>query len=150
MSEIRFYRATGPNGYLSNLYVLPAPCLQFEGYLFNTSEAAYQFGKPKDLAVAQWLIAAPKPHLCALTAHALLVFDVKPDWNQNKVDRMRAVLKAKFNQHPELANKLIATGEAKLIEASKTDAFWGIGKKGTGKNMLGILLMELRKELSES
>jgi predicted NAD-dependent protein-ADP-ribosyltransferase YbiA (DUF1768 family) len=33
------------------------------------------------------------------------------------------------------------------VEASKTDAFWGLGKKGNGKNMLGVLLMELRDEL---
>jgi hypothetical protein len=27
-------------------------------------------------------------------------------------------------------------------------AFWGIGKKGNGKNMLGVLLMEIRDKLS--
>ncbi|KKK98019.1 hypothetical protein LCGC14_2646970, partial [marine sediment metagenome] len=30
---------------------------------------------------------------------------------------------------------------------SKTDPFWGIGKKGNGKNMLGKLLMKVRKEI---
>lgn len=53
-------------------------------------------------------------------------------------------MKTKFDQHPELKGKLMATGEAEIIEDSKTDAFWGIGKKGTGKNMLGKMLMELR------
>jgi predicted NAD-dependent protein-ADP-ribosyltransferase YbiA (DUF1768 family) len=34
-----------------------------------------------------------------------------------------------------------------LIEDSKIDAFWGIGSRGKGENMLGVLLMELRSEL---
>jgi hypothetical protein len=41
------------------------------------------------------------------------------------------------------------TGDAALIETSSIDAFWGIGKKGIGKNMLGKLLMEVRDELRQ-
>lgn len=142
--EIRFYKATGAYGFLSNLY--PAP-LCFEGKTFRSSEEAYQYGKPRDRAVAEWLILAPKPHLTAVAAHALLRYDVRPDWNDVKVQRMREVLRAKFAQHANLAQKLIATGSAELIEDSQTDAFWGVGKRGNGKNRLGVLLMELRREL---
>jgi ribA/ribD-fused uncharacterized protein len=60
---------------------------------------------------------------------------------------MRAVLLAKFCQNAELANRLRTTGEAHLIEESTTDAFWGVGRKGIGKNMLGVLLMETRSTL---
>lgn len=143
-TEIRFYRASGEYGYLSNLYKAP---VMFEGREFATSESAYQFGKPKDKRVAEWIISAPKPHLCAAAAHSLLAFDIVPGWNDIKVDRMRRVLRAKFTQHEELREKLLGTGEARLIEESNTDAFWGIGKHGTGKNYLGILLMGIRDEL---
>lgn len=142
--EIRFYKAAGAYGFLSNLS--PAP-IRFEGKTFRSSEDAYQYGKPRDRAVAEWLISAPKPHLTALAAHALLRYDVRPDWNAMKVQRMREVLRAKFTQHADLAQKLIETGSADLIEDSKTDAFWGVGKRGNGKNMLGALLMELRRQL---
>ncbi len=143
-TTIEFYRASGSYGFLSNLYKRP---LAFEGRLFRSAEDAYQFGKPKDPAVADWLVAAPTPHLVAAAAHALFVFDVTPDWNSRKVERMRDVLRAKFHQHQDLQEALLETGAATLIEVSRTDAFWGIGKKGTGKNMLGTLLMEIRAAL---
>lgn len=144
--EIRFYRATGEYGYMSNLYLSE---IVFEGKTFRSSEDAYQYGKPRALAVAAWLISAPNPRLVALAAHALLRYDVRPDWNAIKVPRMQEVLRAKFTQYPDLAGKLIATGDATLIEESNIDAFWGIGKRGNGKNMLGVLLMELREELKK-
>jgi len=139
--EIRFYRSSGEHGFLSNLFKAP---IEFEGRKFRSSEEAYQFGKPKDIAVAEWLVSAPKQHLCAEAAHSLLAFDIREDWNSIKVDRMRLILEAKFAQNPGLKERLLKTGDAALIEDSKTDAFWGIGKKGNGKNMLGTLLMELR------
>jgi ribA/ribD-fused uncharacterized protein len=144
--EIRFYRANDSYGFLSNLYRLN-PFLFFEDRYYETSEAAYQFGKPADMLVAEWIVSAPKPHLIAAAAHALLVYDVRKDWQKIKVSRMKAVLTAKFTQNDELRQMLLSTGDAKLIETSNTDAFWGCGKKGDGKNMLGVLLMEVREEL---
>lgn len=40
-----------------------------------------------------------------------------------------------------------ATGDAELIEHTRTDAYWGDGGDGRGKNRLGILLMDLRQRL---
>ena len=143
--EIRFYRSSGNFGFLSNLY----PCkVKFEGSVFRNSEEAYQFGKPKDKAIAEWIVNAPKPHLCAIAAHSLLAFDIKPNWSKIKVERMRQVLKAKFSQNLELMKQLLETKGFSLVEDSKTDSFWGVGKKGNGKNMLGQLLMELRDSTS--
>lgn len=144
---IMFYRSSGDYGYLSNLFRRK---VKFENRVFRSSEDAYQFGKPLDGMTAEWLISAPKPHLCAMAAHGLLAFDITPHWQEMKVDRMRDVLRAKFGQHEDLKQNLIDTGDAVLIEDSKTDAFWGIGKKRNGKNMLGILLMQVREELKNA
>ena len=78
-------------------------------------------------------------------------FLASADRNAVKVERMRMVLRKKFDVHDrrELWQKLQDTGDAVLIEDSKTDAFWGIGKRGTGKNMLGNLLMERRNSERE-
>jgi ribA/ribD-fused uncharacterized protein len=143
-NELRFFRAAGEYGFLSNLFLYR---VELEGREFAAAEYAYQYGKPKDPEVAEWLANAPKPHLCAIAAHGLLYYDMNPNWQEIKVDRMRAVLGAKFSPGSGLAAKLLATGEVKLIEESKTDAFWGIGAKGKGRNMLGVLLMQLRDEL---
>jgi ribA/ribD-fused uncharacterized protein len=89
--------------------------------------------------------AAPTPSLCALAGHALFRYHVRSDWSHIKVARMRQVLRAKFDQNPKLAAMLTDTGDANLIEDSSTDAFWGIGRRGTGRNILGNLLMETRE-----
>jgi len=140
---IRFYRATGNFGFLSNLFKRE---IVFEGKTFPTNEHAYQYGKPKDIEVAEWIMKAPKPHLVALISHSLFFYDMKPEWNKIKVERMKAILRAKFTQHEDLKERLLQTGSKILIENSKMDAFWGIGKNGKGKNILGKLLMEIRSE----
>ena len=142
-NEIRFYRAVGEYGFLSNLYRSP---IIFEGREFRCAEEAYQFGKPKDPTVAEWIVMAPKPHLTAAAAHALLSFDIIEGWGDKKTVRMAKVLNQKFTNQI-LADKLVATYPAMLIEDSKTDPYWGIGKKGVGENMLGILLMATRNEI---
>lgn len=79
-------------------------------------------------------------------------------WEGVKLDHMLNGLRLKFTQNTELKNKLIATGDKTLYEANKFDGFWGIkfdienaqkpeNKSKYGKNMLGELLMVVRKEL---
>lgn len=70
-----------------------------------------------------------------------------PHWDEMKDDVMRCALYAKFTQNPELKTLLLSTGKEELIEASPVDYYWGEGKWGNGKNMLGKLLMELRTQL---
>lgn len=148
MDEIRFYRASEkPYGSFSNLFRLP---IIFEGEEFATSEHAYQAGKARKPEVRRWLMAAPSPALLAMAAHGLYYWDIAPGWSTIKFDRMRAVLRAKFNQHPHLGQLLLSTGDARLIESATVDnevnRLWG-EVNGVGRNMLGAMLMELRAEL---
>ncbi len=147
MEEIRFYRANQKDyGFLSNLYKRP---IKFEGREFSTSEHAYQYGKFAKKDVAEWAMNAPAPHLLAIVAHGLFRWDVVPNWSKIKVERMKSVLIQKFTQHSDLKEKLIDTKDSILIEESNIDSYWGCGKNGKGKNMLGVLLMEVREELSK-
>jgi ribA/ribD-fused uncharacterized protein len=143
--EIHFYRANEkPFGAFSNLYQRP---IEFEGLVYPTSEHAYQAGKASKPAVRDWILSAPTPALAAMAAHGLYVWDVVPDWAQIKFERMRRVLRAKFDQHPDLQELLLATGEARLVEAgtvsNAVNRLWG-EVDGKGENMLGVMLMELR------
>lgn len=96
--EIKFYRSNEkPYGVFSNLY--PSP-LQFEGKLYPTAEHAYQAGKARKPEVRDWILSAPSPALAAMAAHGLYTWDVTPNWAEIKFDRMRRVLRAKFEQHP--------------------------------------------------
>ncbi len=81
-----------------------------------------------------------------ILAHGLFFWDIVKNWSNIKVERMYEVLKIKFS-NDELKQKLLATGNSILIENSKSDSFWGIGKKEKGKNMLRNLLMKVRGEL---
>ncbi len=148
MEEICFYRASEkPYGAFSNLYRRD---VMFEGEVFSTSEHAYQAGKARKPAVRKWLMAAPSPALLAMAAHGLYYWDVAPGWATTKFDRMRAVLRAKFAQHSDLRELLLSTGDVRLVESATVDnevnRLWG-EVNGVGRNMLGVLLMEIRGEL---
>ena len=148
MKEIRFYRASEtPFGCFSNLYRRP---IEFEGCTYPTAEHAYQAGKARKKEVREWLMAAPSPSLLAMAAHGLYYWDVTPGWSTAKFARMKAVLQAKFSQHLDLREILAQTGAARLVESATVDnavnRLWG-EVDGVGRNMLGVLLMEVRDEM---
>jgi len=148
MNVIRFYRANEkPYGAFSNLF---RRSVTFDGETFPTSEHAYQAGKPRRPEVRKWLMAAPSPALLAVAAHGLYQWDIVPNWSRTKFDRMRGVLWAKFTQHSDLAELLLSTGDALLVETASVDnpvnRLWG-EVNGVGRNFLGQMLMEVRERL---
>lgn len=150
LDEIRFYRASEkPYGVFSNLF---RRSVEFEGEVFATSEHAYQAGKARKADVRNWVLSAPSPALVAMAAHGLYYWDITPGWSRAKFDRMRGVLRAKFTQHDDLREVLLATCGARLVESATVDnevnRLWG-EVNGEGRNMLGTLLMELRGELRD-
>jgi ribA/ribD-fused uncharacterized protein len=60
---------------------------------------------------------------------------------------MREAVRAKFTQHEDLRKILLGTQDALLVEHTPRDSYWGDGGDGSGKNMLGRILMEIRAEL---
>lgn len=150
-NEIRFYRANEkPYGAFSNLF---PRTIVFEGREFPTAEHAYQAGKARRDDVREWILSAPSPSLVAMAAHGLYTWDIVPNWSRIKFDRMRAVLRAKFTQHQDLATLLVSTGGARIVEVARVvnsvNRTWG-EVNGRGLNMLGVLLMELRSELEQA
>ncbi len=147
-AEIHFYRSNEkPYGVFSNLYRRE---ILIDGVVYPTAEHAYQAAKAQKKKVRDWILAAPSPALLAMAAHGLYTWDVVPNWSKIKISRMRAVLHAKFSQHPDLRALLLSTGNARLVEAGTVDnavnRMWG-EVNGRGKNTLGKLLMEIRATL---
>ncbi|RUS24218.1 hypothetical protein BC938DRAFT_473924 [Jimgerdemannia flammicorona] len=66
-----------------------------------------------------------------------------------KEDVMHMGLWHKFDKNPQLRNKLLSTGKARLFEHTRNDLYWGDGLDGSGKNRLGLLLERVRLELFE-
>lgn len=73
---------------------------------------------------------------------------LRKDWEDVKDDIMRKAVIEKFTQNLDIKKILIQTGEQELVEKTSTDYYWGCGADGSGKNMLGLILMETRKKLT--
>ena len=77
----------------------------------------------------------------------------RPDWEKVKDNVMFECLKVKFakENHPELHEILLSTGNAFLVEHTRNDIYWADGGDGgtgeKGKNMLGKLLVRVRDEI---
>lgn len=129
--------------FLSNFS--PSP-IRHGGILYPTVEHAYQAGKILDMGIRRALAICPTPGDAKKMGRKLKMRD---DWDEVKVPRMRTCLKKKF-QDPLLRRKLLETGDQELIEGNTWgDTFWGV-YRGKGKNMLGILLMEVRRDCQNS
>jgi ribA/ribD-fused uncharacterized protein len=72
---------------------------------------------------------------------------LRRNWESIKVQVMTEAVLAKFSQHEDLRTLLLATDDALLVEHTDNDAYWGDGGDGSGKNMLGQVLMRVRDQL---
>src|SRR5262249_30284510 len=72
---------------------------------------------------------------------------LRKDWEAVKDAVMHEAVLAKFTQHADLREILLATGDAKIVEHTENDAYWGHGGDGSGKYRLGQILMRVREEL---
>ena len=139
MSEV-IDRFRGEFDWLSNFFLCQ---VEFEGINFSNVEAAFQAAKCLDMKERERFFGLSGGQAKRLGKRV----ELRPDWEDVKIDIMRQVLKSKFNQNPELREKLIATGDAELIEGNNWgDTFYGVCR-GVGQNHLGKLLMEVRAEL---
>lgn len=72
---------------------------------------------------------------------------LRKDWEEVKDEVMRKAVLAKFKSNNDAKIILLSTGDEEIIEKTTKDYYWGCGNDGTGKNMLGKILMETRKIL---
>lgn len=141
--RVLFYGPCDENAYLSNWYLC---ALYLKGKIWPSSEHYYQ---------AQKMTGTPDEELCRRLGSARETFEmtrrpdvqIRKDWDAVKVDVMKEAVWAKFSQNPELAERLLATGDREIVENSPVDSFWGIGKDGAGQNILGKILMDVRAKL---
>ncbi len=74
---------------------------------------------------------------------------LRPDWSVRRVAVMTEILRAKFTQHPPMAEILLATGDAVLIYTGYSESpFWTDRGPREGRNWMGRLLELVRSELA--
>ncbi|WP_405678011.1 NADAR family protein [Streptomyces sp. NBC_00048] len=72
----------------------------------------------------------------------------REDWSGARLAVMAGLLRAKFDQHPRLAQVLLATGEAPIVYTGISEApFWRDEGPRGGRNWTGRLLELVRSEL---
>lgn len=162
MEVIAFTKVALPYGWLGNMapyeVVTPPGLLKGQdGMTFRTTEALFQamrFDDPQ-IRIAIWREKSPMG--AKMTAkHYADKMVVQPRSPQD-LENMRKVLLLKVTQHSELDDQLVATGDAQIIEdcsSRRNDSglFWGaanVDGMWVGRNELGKLWMELRKQLLE-
>lgn len=128
----------GDYAFLSNFYGAP---VKYNGILFPNSEAAFQAQKCPTRAIE--FANTKTPGQAKRLGRQV---PLRTDWNLVRIGIMEDIVRCKFVQHPILANKLVATGDAELIEGNYWhDCFWGVCN-GFGENHLGQILMKIRTE----
>ena len=126
--------------FLSNFY--PSR-IKFEDAVYESVEHAFQAAKTLDKAERAEVRAAPSPGKAKRLGRKVTL---REDWEKVKVPIMWKLVEKKFLA-PELAEKLVATGDAELIEGNIwRDTFWGVCD-GVGKNNLGLILMAVRTDI---
>lgn len=72
---------------------------------------------------------------------------LRKDWDKVKDEIMLKGVLTKFKTHSDLKEILLNTGDRLIVENSPIDYYWGCGSDGSGKNKLGLILMEVRSIL---
>ena len=168
MSDINFYNINDEYGEFSNFYISPFT-IGYETY--KSVEHAFQSEKFTDDIYKRIIIDTNTSAMAAFLGRQkinrrfnwqsklsdiILIEEYKQhgvilreDWEDSKVEVMMKFLRAKFIQNQECRELLLSTGiHRNLVEYTTRDKFWGNGgEKNDGKNMLGICLMKIRKEL---
>ena len=131
----------GEFAFLSNFYEVP---VEWEGITYPSTEHAFQAAKVINPAIRMKIAAEPTPGRAKRAGRSV---QLRHDWEQVKFDIMLDIVMAKFRQHPDLAEALLDTGDAELIEGNTwNDTTWGV-YNGKGLNWLGKILMMVRCQL---
>ena len=131
---------SGEYRFLSNFYLSK---VTLDGIEFPSVENAYQAAKNFDRERRQMFTTLSSAQAKSEGKNTVK----RPDWEQVKVLVMTDLVREKFTKHLDLREKLLATGDAELIEGNWwRDTFWGVCK-GKGENHLGKILMKVREEL---
>lgn len=137
---------TKENRWLSNFEEAE---VMFEGVMYPNNEAAYMAAKCENPADR-----VPFTRMTGKEARkAGQRVNLRPGWDDMRWVVMYQINKDKYTRHADLRAKLLATGDAKLIEGNWWhDNFWGdcsCERCATklGMNNLGRILMKIRDEV---
>jgi ribA/ribD-fused uncharacterized protein len=116
---------------------------------YPTVEHYFQASKAASFADHEYIRLQPTPREAKRAGRRI---QLRADWEDVKVDVMRAGLLEKFSCEP-WRSTLLRTDSRVIIEESRHDIEWGARRTSGGwhgANRLGLLLMEVRSVLRPS
>ncbi|EDR04565.1 uncharacterized protein LACBIDRAFT_252516 [Laccaria bicolor S238N-H82] len=114
------------------------------------------YGKAREILGVEGVSSSDMAHVKAL-GRQVSGFD-EAKWVDARQDIVLQGNMHKFSQNGELLEKLMLTGDKKMVEASPRDRIWGIGfgeknalnqRERWGLNLLGIALEGTRRKLNK-
>jgi len=115
-----------------------------DGVIYPTVEHAYQAAKTELVFQRAMIVQAETPGKAKkLGKHVTL----RKDWEAIKYSIMLDLLKQKFDKYGKYTEVLLSTGDEPIAEGAEKwdDREWGLGSDGSGKNLLGRALVEVRE-----
>ncbi|MEM7553719.1 MAG: NADAR family protein [Cyanobacteria bacterium P01_A01_bin.84] len=143
---IYFYKACDAYGCFSNFSFHE---IVIDDMYWSTVEHYYQAQKflgSKDEEIISAIHQAKTPDKAAELGRCRTL-KLRHDWDTVKIEVMHKAVLTKFVTHAEIREVLLSTDNELLVENSPTDYFWGCGVDKTGKNNLGIVLMDVRDKI---
>lgn len=110
-------------------------------------QAAAYFGVDDEFAESIRACATPQlAHRKAL--NALQSFKMqRADWDTARMIELDRAYRQMMRTYDEAYNVLRATGSAKIVFPTTSDKFLGVSEDGTGKNVLGEVLITIRNSV---
>ena len=127
---------------LSNFYPME---FKWHGVSFHSVEQAFQHvkaSKHNDMHSADRIMDSKHAGIANKIGR-----DVRldPRWNNDREGIMFNMLREKVRQCKEVRDELLRTGENDIINDAP-DSFWGIGRDGKGRNVVGKMLFDIRRD----
>ena len=157
-----FFSNKGKYGFLSNFYEKPFFGTENNVSIrFDSAEQAVHFRKAllfNDIECGTRILNAKDPKEAKALGRQVRNFD-SCKWDTHKRAIYYKTLMEKFKYDSDLRDKLLETKAYVLVECSPYDRIWGIGYDKTspefigkhfdkwGQNLLGLILMEVRRDI---
>lgn len=156
---ICFHNPDEENGYLSNWYLSE---FTIDDIAFSSMEQYMMYEKAilfHDQETAKKILQKDNVAEIKALGRTVQNFD-DTVWGQSREEIVYKGVFEKFRQNPELRKRLERTGEEVIAECAVKDKIWGIGlsmkdedrfcvERWKGQNLLGKILMDVRKDIKQ-
>lgn len=156
---ICFHNPDEENGYLSNWYLSE---FIIDDITFSSMEQYMMYEKAilfHDQETAEKILQTDNVAEIKALGRTVQNFD-DTAWVKSREEIVYKGVLEKFRQNPELRKRLERTGEEVIAECAVKDRIWGIGlsmkdedrfcvERWKGQNLLGKILMDVRKDIKQ-